>query len=500
MASAPAAGPGRGWRIARFAVVHTLRVVWLSTMILTPLIGFWLASSMAAYGNATQWLALLGGLLLFPLIPVGWELFYAWRRSRQEVPRKQILTRLDRLVLRTLIVNGLFLAGMLWLGRATAFRSLAMRGDWMLDGHDGPIATQIRDVLLAIGDKLDKRRGDGEEKFGESDDAPDPTKVKHREPPPPPPPGKEAPKDPNAWPLADEPDPKIANMPLTAQASIESVGAYIKEQFPDRKQRVKAIHDFVALRLSYDTEGLAKSQAGTAPRPPQQAEPVFASKLAVCEGYARLMVAIGAAAGVEIKYVTGYIRDSSRRLSATDDTAKDALQGYLHAWNAVLIDDEWFLVDTTWDDTERPDEPIRSTYLFTPPQLFAYDHLPEDPAWQLVMKPISLGDFSRQPFMSPDIGRLGLVLESPTRSQITVRGTATIELANPYNARITAVARPDNGRRGGREQRCETATASLRTTVTCELADGEYQVSVFGAPAGSTGSLDHVGSILVNSH
>ena len=70
----------------------------------------------------------------------------------------------------------------------------------------------------------------------------------------------------------------------------------------------------------------------------------------------------------------------------------------------------------------RAPEPVRSTYLFTPPELFAYDHLPEDDAWQLVMHPISLGDFTRQPLLSPSIGELGIVLESPKRSQVTVSG------------------------------------------------------------------------------
>ena len=37
-------------------------------MVLVPLIAFWLASSLAAYQNASQWLALLAGLAMFPLV------------------------------------------------------------------------------------------------------------------------------------------------------------------------------------------------------------------------------------------------------------------------------------------------------------------------------------------------------------------------------------------------------------------------------------------------
>src|SRR4051812_39358877 len=107
----------RAGKVAGLVLLGIGRVLWLSLMVLTPLFGFWLASSLAAYHNATQWLSLLVGLLLFPIIPVGWELLFAWRRKRAALSaatskkplEKPILTRLDRLVLRTLIVNGLFL-------------------------------------------------------------------------------------------------------------------------------------------------------------------------------------------------------------------------------------------------------------------------------------------------------------------------------------------------------------------------------------------------------
>jgi hypothetical protein len=502
MASRPA-------QLARWVVVHLLRAIWLSTMVLTPLFGFWVASSLAAYENASQWLALVIGLLLFPLIPVGWELFHLWRRSKQPA-QKQILTRVDRLVLRTLIINGLFLGCTLWLGRQTAFRALAVRGDWMLDGHDGPIASTLRGWLLGFADHFDHRKG-SDDRYGDSDTAPDPSVIKHHDddaPPPPPKPGTtEPPKSAAGWPLADAPDPKVTAMPDSAQTSIETVGAYLREQFPDKKARVKAIHDYVALRLHYDDDALAKINAHDyANTPPQTAEAVFSRRAGVCEGYARLMVAMGKASGLEIAYVTGWIRDATRRLTASGDTVKSGLEGALHAWNAVLIDDEWLLLDTTWDDPTGAKEPVGSTYLFTPPALFAYDHLPEDPAWQLVMKPISLGDYARQPLLSPSIGELGIVLEQPTRSQITVSGSATIVLDNPYRAQLSAYARLDNGKDDGSHLPCEPRPGTgTRTEIHCALGDGEYEVQLFAAPAaaGATSGVvtyKYIGTILVNSH
>ncbi len=487
---------GRAGRVVGFVVKHLARTLWVATMILTPLFGFWLASSLAAYENATQWLALLVGLLLFPILPVGWELFYAWRRSRRENPPRAILTRLDRLVLRTLLVNGAFLAITLYVAHTTAFRAVAVRGDWMFDGHDGPIARTFRRGLLALADRLDKRRTVDDNRYGTSDKPPpDPWATERARPQP------TATKDPLAWPLDVAPDPLVRDMPEAMQTSIDAVGAYLKSRFPDPKLRVKAIHDYVVGRLHYDYDALALiNQHDYEHTPSQQAEDVFARRAGVCEGYARLMVALGKAADVEIAYVTGYIRDSQRRL-AVDATGQPNLEGVSHAWNAVQIDGHWELIDATWDDPTNGDP--TTTYLFTPPALMTYDHLPEDAAWQLRTDPITLGDFVRQPLLSPSIGAYGLALVAPTRSQITVDGEAEIVLANPDGARVSAIARRD-GERAGEPTRCEVTTKETQTRVTCKLASGEWEVQLFAARAVDAHAggytLDYVGSILANSH
>lgn len=490
----------RAGSVVAFVVKHLARGLWVTTMIATPLFGFWLASSLAAYKNATQWLALLVGLLLFPLLPVGWEAFYAWRRTRQETPNKPILTRLDRLVLRTLVINGIFLAVTLYAAKATAFRALAVRGDWMFDGHDGPVARTVRGWLLTFADKLDARRVD-DHGYGKSDSAPDDPWAGKPAPTPSPAPHAErsSAKDPMAWPLEVTPSPIVVEMPELA--SIDEAGKYLASRFSDKKQLVKAIHDYVVLRMSYDYDALALILKGDyANTPSQEAEAVFARKTAVCEGYARLMVALGKAANVEIAYVTGWIRDSRRRLSV-DETGQPDLDGVSHAWNAVKLDDGWYLIDATWDDPTGGDP--TTTYLFTPPHLMTYDHLPEESAWQLRADPITLGEFVRQPLLSPSVGEYGLVLAQPTRSQITVDGEAEILFDNPTNAKVSAVARRD-GQKTGETERCTVTTAAARTRIVCDLPSGEWEVQMFAAHArdAETGrySLAYVGSILVNSH
>lgn len=451
-----------------------IRVIWASTMVVVPLFGIWLASSIAAYRNASTGLVVLAGLLLFPILPVGWDLIFVWLRSRRP-PTKAILTRLDRLVLRTLLINGLFLGGMFWFAPRTAFRAIAVRGDWFLDGRDGDVANAIRSVILDVADHFSSRWHEKEETYGTSDKAPD-TVV------PPPPPVAEK----RAWPLDPAIDPAVRDL---AADSVASAGAALAAKFPDPKLRVKAIHDFVALRLTYDDDALAKRK----PRPSQEADDVFRARQAVCEGYAKLTAALGKAAGLDIKYVTGSIRDTRRRPPDTgsDAAIKAALDGYGHAWNAVQLDGKWQLLDVTWDDPSNGD--IRTTYLFTPPAAFARDHLPDDKAWQLLDKPLTVGEFARQPFMTPEAEALGLTLISPTRSQVTTGGELSIIVDNPRDLQIAGQAD---------DVRCTSrAIGDHKTEIACELSSGEREVQLFAGERPTTPGryqLEYVGSILAN--
>ena len=482
-------------RVVGWIVQRVLYAAWVALMILIPLFGFWLASSLAAYEDASQWIALLVGLLLFPIVPVGWDLLFVWRRARRKAIDKLILTRLDRLVVRTVLVNGLFVGVMIWRAPHTAFRALAVRGDWILDGRGGPAADAVRGFLLGIADRFEQRWHRATDHYGSSDKPPPEPAP---EPVPPPTPfvvNPIKPVDPNGWPLPAVADPIVTDIPDDAQTSIDAVGKYFAARITDPRKLAKALHDYIVLRLHYDVATLRTILEKTPGElPSQEAEAVFAARTGVCEGYARLYVALGKAAGLEVAYITGYIRDAERRVdeSGTDDTIKAALEGIGHAWNAVKIDGAWLLVDTTWDDpvTKSGEQKLESTYLFTPPRVFAYDHFPEESAWQLVDKPISVGDFVRQPMLSPYVGALGVVLEEPMRSQVTVDGELEIVLENPFGATLDVSV--------GNADECRHLQDGMKLTFTCSIPAGPHEVRLFGAPGAHATELRSFGSILVN--
>lgn len=86
-------------------------------------------------------------------------------------------------------------------------------------------------------------------------------------------------------------------------------------------QRVKAIHDWIVLRLAYDV-GLNRYTAYEALR----------TGKAVCQGYALLAYRMFTAAGIPARIVEGAVAEGD------------------HAWNLVRVAGRWYHLDATWDD------------------------------------------------------------------------------------------------------------------------------------------------------
>lgn len=130
-----------------FFGLPVLLLKWLLTLLvfLTPILGFWLASSLVAYSNGPIGLAVFSGILLFPLLPITWDLH--GRRLRQQ---RGILTWSDRIILRTLFLNLVFIACLLALRPQTAFLALSTRGDWMLDGTQETQVVMARSALFNL--------------------------------------------------------------------------------------------------------------------------------------------------------------------------------------------------------------------------------------------------------------------------------------------------------------------------------------------------------------
>ncbi len=262
------------------------------------------------------------------------------------------------------------------------------------------------------------------------------------------------------WPLPATVHQAVIEIPASAEASIESVARYIAGRETDPFLRVKALHDYVVVRLSYDESAFLSGR-----QPPQDAQTAFKTRRALCGGYAQLLSALGRAIGEEIIYISGEVR------TLTGGPADSA-----HAWNAAKIRGAWYLIDPTWDSGAfvdgRYEHQYSTDYLFTPASTFGLDHLPKDPSWQLRSTPLTQIAFLEQPLLTPQFRIEGLQLVSARQTA----EQAAIEVANP--TRRFLIAKVIHGEQA---ESCAVELAPL-TRIRCPLAGpGTHQVRLFSA-------------------
>ena len=146
------------------------------------------------------------------------------------------------------------------------------------------------------------------------------------------------------------------------------------------------------------------------------AETVYASRMAVCDGYSRLFKTLCGYAGIEAAVITGYGRVEFGRVGTKFRSN--------HTWNAVRVDSVWHLLDVTWATghlTWNGGEFVRrydGRYFLTDPRTFIHDHYPDDLRWTLMDNPPSIPEFKNAPYKQRAFIKYKIKSFSPARGVI----------------------------------------------------------------------------------
>ncbi len=117
----------------------------------------------------------------------------------------------------------------------------------------------------------------------------------------------------------------------------------------------------------------------------------------VCTGYAYLVRELAAFADIKCEIIDGYGR------TATTSTGNDALPN--HSWNAVHLNNKWYLCDATWSSGEfNLDKGVfvrdyYDGYFLAPPALFVKNHYPLNTQWILQQDKPELNEFMSAPLV-----------------------------------------------------------------------------------------------------
>ncbi|MGV3539652.1 MAG: transglutaminase domain-containing protein [Rufibacter sp.] len=176
--------------------------------------------------------------------------------------------------------------------------------------------------------------------------------------------------------------------PDSHRKSVVGLTNYLVKPYETEVEKVRSIYAWIVYTLNYD-HALARMKDPTQ----RSIQNTLSTKKAICGGYANLVKAMCDIAGIECVVIAGYTRRYN-----FEATRKKRFTWSEHAWNAVKIEGEWFLLDATWEEKEtvrKGTTYIRDYCFLKEPRNFIIDHLPEDPIWQFLPCPITLQDFQK---------------------------------------------------------------------------------------------------------
>lgn len=186
-----------------------------------------------------------------------------------------------------------------------------------------------------------------------------------------------------------EVDKIVAKYPKSF-GSTEKLAERIEKDFDSDYDRARAIYSWMAFNIKYDynaflnpprVQGFSYSSEAEKQRKIKQLndnliQKAFKSQKAVCEGFTALYQHLAELVGLKCEIIRGdsktNLRDIGRKTTSSN-----------HAWNTVLIDKKWRLVDVTWGqgyyDTSkgRMVNDFNPVYFDTDPDYFFAKHYPD---------------------------------------------------------------------------------------------------------------------------
>ena len=175
----------------------------------------------------------------------------------------------------------------------------------------------------------------------------------------------------------------------------KEIAVFLTKNLENETEKARAIYVWIAYNIQYDLTYALKSQDFESNE--ALIEDVLKRGNTICSGYSILFHEMGNYVGLKTFLINGYTKDSYGR------TSKEG-----HAWNGVVVDGEYYLIDVTWSAgyvaqaEERYSHEFMDRYFMNNPEEFILDHIPYDPLWQFLNNPISHREFYRDDFSKLD--------------------------------------------------------------------------------------------------
>ncbi len=204
---------------------------------------------------------------------------------------------------------------------------------------------------------------------------------------------------------------QASSAPANLEKSPEALGKFLGAGLVDPRQKLRAVYQWMALRMNYDTAAYRSGRQIT-----QTAQQALDSRMSSCDGFSTLFADLAKHAGVEVTTVLGYVKDGFHEKG-------EAFKDTNHAWNAVRLDGQWYLIDSTWgsgfDDGKQFVRSFNPFYFLVPADSLYLSHFAKDPAQRFGNSAKDLADFAALPHAPVTL----LTIATPTVTDIALAKT-----------------------------------------------------------------------------
>jgi len=192
--------------------------------------------------------------------------------------------------------------------------------------------------------------------------------------------------------------------------NVEKLTNLLTKNFVEDEQKARAIFRWITEYIAYDCKGFLKPIKSKS-KPKQ----VLGRRKGICYGYSALFKEMCDIAGIKCEIINGYAKQSVTRKCKNNIIIRD------HSWNAIYLNDKWYLLDATWASGVVDNRCIHFSkkynkhssfgiklplnifkhfekcyteyYFLSSPQDFILEHFPKKNNWQLLENTIDIRQF-----------------------------------------------------------------------------------------------------------
>jgi transglutaminase/protease-like cytokinesis protein 3 len=157
-------------------------------------------------------------------------------------------------------------------------------------------------------------------------------------------------------------------------------------------------------------------------------------RMTICEGYSWLLETMCSTAGLSCVSVPGYAKNEDSMIGVKTKPN--------HAWNAIKINNKWYLSDPTWASgyvkLERTKyyRDFDETYFLVSPDEFIANHYPTDAQWILLRNKPTLVEFINSPIKTTAFIENKIPNYSPINGKINLKKDSVFKFEFSINKEL----------------------------------------------------------------